>query len=830
MPEIHRDFFISFNSADTAHAEAIDAALREAGFTTFFHPRDVRPGDNIPAWMEGALLNSTQTLALFSPDYVKDTAAYSFAERYATWWRDARGEARRLIPVVLSDVDFKMYPLLGMHARIDVRQKNPQQSAMEVVRRLKSHDETKLRDAAQPESHLPKVFHVLYRPNPNFSGRFEDLDALQKSLREGNAAITAVAGMGGVGKTTIAAEYCHRFGSRYGGVWWIRAEQESVMLGDLVALGERLGLEQSGHITRDAEQCVEHLTTQPEPWLLVYDNAPDANAIGKYIPAGSTRSIITSRRNDFDQIGKVVSLDEWTNEITADYLLSRTGRVDVGGASRLAKSLGGLPLAAEQSAVFLRMRQGISFDDYAADLSRLIKLPKPAGATGEYSDTVYAAFVKSLNEVGKLSHGETAIDILRLCAFLSPDGVDLERLLANSDGSILPEAFATAMADKFARADALAALSSFSLIRFEKARAGGALIVHRLLSEVCRDLMTADQTNLWCGVAAQLVDASFPWDAAVNPSRWPDCARLLPHVVPLASFAYGANEDGKALCRLLSKAGQYLNARGEHEAALDFTKRSVELSRDVFRDEPLIIFKILNNLSVRYLQLARLDDAEKILREALSFHEDFLKGDNEGLGAALSNLAEIYASRGDYPDAEQLYLRSAETLKESHGETSAEYGTVLSNLGSLYSRWSKLPGEEARQELEHQYKTKELVICLAARGPRHPETAISYNNLAIMHSVRGNWSTAAELMAKAVAIMLSLDLQNHPSTQRRAQDLFRCLIESGQSAVAEQLRKGDAAFLRLAIEAIEREQTAWVAQDPEKRRFGPPSPVTGAIE
>jgi hypothetical protein len=34
-----RDFFISFNSAGLAHAAAIDAALRAAGFTTFYHPR-----------------------------------------------------------------------------------------------------------------------------------------------------------------------------------------------------------------------------------------------------------------------------------------------------------------------------------------------------------------------------------------------------------------------------------------------------------------------------------------------------------------------------------------------------------------------------------------------------------------------------------------------------------------------------------------------------------------------------------------------------------------------------------------------------------------------
>jgi hypothetical protein len=89
----------------------------------------------------------------------------------------------------------------------------------------------------QRRSPLPKIFHVLYRPNPNFTGRFDALITLHESLRlKTHAAITAFAGMGGIGKTTLAAEYCHRFGSLYGGVWWIRAEQESVMLADLASV------------------------------------------------------------------------------------------------------------------------------------------------------------------------------------------------------------------------------------------------------------------------------------------------------------------------------------------------------------------------------------------------------------------------------------------------------------------------------------------------------------------------------------------------------------------------------------------------------------------
>jgi len=114
-----RDFFISFNSADLAFAEAIDAALRAEGFSTFYHPRDIGPGGNVPIWMDEALMNSAQTLALYSPDYTKDKAVYSKAELYASFWQDPTGDKRKLVPVVLRATT--LTPLMAMRSRIDVK-------------------------------------------------------------------------------------------------------------------------------------------------------------------------------------------------------------------------------------------------------------------------------------------------------------------------------------------------------------------------------------------------------------------------------------------------------------------------------------------------------------------------------------------------------------------------------------------------------------------------------------------------------------------------------------------------------------------------------------
>ena len=550
-----RDFFISFNSADLPYAEAIDKALRAAGFTTFFHPNELGPGGNIPLWMENALMNSRQLLALCSPEYMADGAVYSEAERYARFWQDARGSEFKLVPVELKPTAFK--PLMSVYKRIDAKNKSPAQAAAAVVAALQKPDEMQQREVIFSVEPLPKIFNVLYRHNPNFTGRFEAMKSLQKSLREGNSAITAVAGMGGIGKTTLAAEYCHRFGGQYGGVWWVRAEQESVMLADLAALGQRLGIAETDHIEADARGALENLASRTEPWLMVYDNAPNADVVSKWLPTGAVRCLITSRFAGFDGIANIAVLDLWSDEVTADYLLARTGRNDKAGAFRLAHALGGLPLAAEQAAGYLRQRSSAaSFDEYATQITRLLSTHAETG--GDYHNTVYSAFLRSLETLKSMKYGEIARDVLRLCSFLSADRVDLNLLTAERIEEILPKSLADAMADRFVREDALAALASLSLVRWEHEQEKTILAFHPLLLDVVRDWMSPNARVFWRDVAERLVKG-FQNDEIVKENESRDDTQFIPDDAEIDCDDLGRGVLAIALARRLHKIWCKLN-------------------------------------------------------------------------------------------------------------------------------------------------------------------------------------------------------------------------------------------------------------------------------
>ena len=75
---------------------------------------------------------------------------------------------------------------------------------------------------ALPASNIP------IRVPMHFLGRDDALAAIETALKryEGRVAITALHGLRGVGKTTLAAAYAERHRGDYRATWWIRAQTE----------------------------------------------------------------------------------------------------------------------------------------------------------------------------------------------------------------------------------------------------------------------------------------------------------------------------------------------------------------------------------------------------------------------------------------------------------------------------------------------------------------------------------------------------------------------------------------------------------------------------
>jgi hypothetical protein len=106
-----------------------------------------------------------------------------------------------------------------------------------------------------------------------------------------------LAGMGGVGKTSLARAYAQRHLADYGVVWWIRAEDPSAIDAEFRSLLEILLPPGEATKIGDARTTAfALLARQEDPWLLVLDNVPDAGSVnGLLPPSGNGHVLITSR-------------------------------------------------------------------------------------------------------------------------------------------------------------------------------------------------------------------------------------------------------------------------------------------------------------------------------------------------------------------------------------------------------------------------------------------------------------------------------------------------------------------------------------------------------
>ncbi|MFN8850680.1 MAG: tetratricopeptide repeat protein [Inhella sp.] len=112
---------------------------------------------------------------------------------------------------------------------------------------------------------------------------------------------------------------------------------------------------------------------------------------------------------------------------------------------------------------------------------------------------------------------------------------------------------------------------------------------------------------------------------------------------------------------------------------------------------------------------------------------------------SLSDLALVKQDLKDYPGAEALMLSTLEVRGAEYGKDSADYRTLLNNLGVLYGDM----GDPVRQ---HQYLAQGCAAEKAASGPSSPDTLICHHNLARALVDLKRYAEAAALEQETMAL------------------------------------------------------------------------------
>ncbi len=352
------------------------------------------------------------------------------------------------------------------------------------------------------EPGLADLRSTLRPRNPSFTGRDADLAALAAQSAGRMVLTQSLTGLGGVGKSALALEYAHR---RYDAgdadlAWWFTAEDRPVLLAAMAGLYDRLtGTPGDQDAEAGALALRNWLERAPYRWIVVFDNAESGTLDGILPAEGTGQVIITSRAGDWP--GTAAHTVGALPPDQAAALLARiTGLPASQDALDLAAELGGLALAIEQAAAYIRQTRGT----YADYLQALRTDPRTVYETDlARSESVTArVWQRSLNHVTGSTPGHPAAVVLGVLSYLAPDDIPRQLLAPHAvkDAPVLGDLTPVQVSV------ALASLADYSLITLDT----DAIAVHRVIQHLTRlDAETRDMAIPYCTAAITLLNASL---------------------------------------------------------------------------------------------------------------------------------------------------------------------------------------------------------------------------------------------------------------------------------------------------------------------------------
>ncbi|MGW2015535.1 tetratricopeptide repeat protein [Streptomyces sp. NPDC001927] len=461
-----------------------------------------------------------------------------------------------------------------------------------------------------------------------FVGRERELALLDEDMEP----VQVICGLGGIGKSTLAARWAANRVPDHQLVWWITAETPAELDAGLAELARAMQPSVVGVLPEDAlrERALQWLATH-EGWLLVLDNVSDPADLRPLLAraGGSGRILVTSRRaSGWQDIGRTVALEVLGPGEAAELFRGVCEAAD--GLDDLCAELGYLPLALKQAAAYCA-EAGITPRTY---LELLAEYPAEMFAAtaegGEAARTLARVWQVTLV---RLADTPMAVTVLRVIAWWAPEGIP--RWLLEPLGTPLEVT------------EAVRRLAAHSMITLRD----GELAVHRLVQAVVRaDL--AEATLLEGAVYLLRRGAAHK---AAGAGR-----QVAVHAEALAGHVAEA-EDTDAVAELCQLAGVFFGRDTDTSRALPLLERSVISLRRIHGPGHPMTLRAVQFLGLALNVAGDKARAIDLLEGCLSDRLRILGPDDSATLEARENLARVLRER-EPKRAEELLTENVEHL------------------------------------------------------------------------------------------------------------------------------------------------------------------------
>jgi tetratricopeptide (TPR) repeat protein len=625
------------------------------------------------------------------------------------------------------------------------------------------------RDVRQQPPAFKRIWGNVPAQNPGFTGREELLAAVRDALVSGERAVVqALHGLGGVGKTQIAIEYAHRFGSGYDVVWWVNAENAALIGEQFAALAADLGCAEIGAPSDAVRRAVLMALRERDRSLLIFDNAERPENVAPWLPGGSGHVLITSRARGWEDVAVPVEVDVLTRAESVAILRGRARPLSEASADLVAEAVGDLPLAVAQAAGYLT-ETAAPAGEYVSLLHDRAAEILAQGKPSSYPRSLAAVIQLTYDQLREVD--PATADLAMICAFLAPEPVPAEWF--TSAAAELPAPLAERSADSVAWHQVLAGLGSSALARIDP----DGLVMHRLTQAILRGHLSPGDADITRDVARALLAANHPGDTD-RPANWSSWARMLPHLVAVDPAAASSAD----LRDVASSAAWYLARRGDAQAAQHLSSHLYRQWCEQWGPDDASTLRAANSLAAAMRLLGQYTGARELDEDSLARQRRLRGDDHRSVLATTSNLAVDLFMLGE-PEAarrldEDTLSRRRQVLGEDHPDTLASANNLAGDLFMLGQF------QPARELYEDVLARRRRVL-----GEDHLDTLTSAANLARgLYELR-KFSAAEELFEDTLVRRRRVLGDDHPDTLTTASNLAIELRMLGESMSAPKRRK-----------------------------------------
>ncbi|KAF7504984.1 hypothetical protein GJ744_001505 [Endocarpon pusillum] len=512
--------------------------------------------------------------------------------------------------------------------------------------------------------------------NDDFVGRIGDLDNVHRELsRPGNVCV--LNGIGGLGKSALAAEYTYRFAVAYSYIFWVQAETPMICADTFAQIAITTAAQKGTQLPSFDEQRLvdlsqEFLEQTTDRWLLIFDNVDQKLDLRRFLPIDMARTagsvLITTNKADIGLASSPftftqINLGTLTLEESRRLLLSATPgphqqdaklHPEYRLAGEIAKRAERLPLALSLIAGYVMVSRCTLADfvdlwnERRKNIRTSLQSSKcPVSETDEAMETLW--------DIGLREVTSDARKLLNILAFLDPDHIQKDLLVGPHEDPML-ELLHVSEAGRYRRM--IKELKTRRLIAIEFKNGEEVISIHRKLqARILRDLDKDPFSR--GGVFNQvfsLVRSRFPSASPIQvpePEKWPTCKKYLPHVLSIQRLTHGTLIHlpfSEELAKLFSDGGIDLWERGLTTEGLKLMK-SAESILDLLSVDKFQLLRagihVIISLLLQDSGLVHIGECHDRIKTALDIRRDY-SDNREALTYTRNDEVLLYNAWSDY--------------------------------------------------------------------------------------------------------------------------------------------------------------------------------------